>query len=109
MTIKPKTNLLLLILALPFMCLAADWRDGDAKFTAKTKRPISLKIDWLTVSNVQANCEAESRQRGFGGFGYGVAACSFWSASTCTIVTSTRPTMHQLGHELRHCYEHGFH
>ena len=104
---KAKTNLAALLI--PCAALGGDWRDGDAAFTPKSKHAKQIAVSWVIASNVQAACEAESHKRGLGGFGYGVAACSFWTASTCTIVTSAKPTMHQLGHELRHCYEHGFH
>jgi len=105
--LKPKN--IFAALLLPCAVLAGDWRDGDAQFKPKLNRSSSLAVSWLAVSNVQATCEAESKLRGLGGFGYGVDACSFWTANQCTIVTSNKPTMHQLGHELRHCYEHGFH
>jgi hypothetical protein len=109
MTAKPNAKTILFALLLPFAVLAADWRDGDAAFKPKPKHASELAVSWVIAANVQSTCEAESKRRGLGGFGYGVAACSFWTATTCTIVTSQAPTMNQLGHELRHCYEHGWH
>jgi hypothetical protein len=66
-------------------------------------------ITWQRVDNVQKVCEAESRKRGLGGFGYSVYACAFWEQNTCTIITSKRPTLHDLGHETRHCFQGAFH
>ena len=109
MTSKPNAKTILLALLLPCAVVAGDWRDGEAKFSTKNLRVKRLAVTWQVVQNVQAACEAESRLRGLGGFGYGVDACSFWDASSSTIVTSSMPTMHQLGHEFRHCYQGSFH
>ena len=106
---KPKIKAVFCLLMLPLAAIAQDWLNGDAKFTPKSNRPRALTVTWWAVPNIQAACEAESKRRGLGGFGYGVDACSFWSATQCIIVTSTRPTMNQLGHEARHCFEHSFH
>lgn len=103
-------RLLAVLLALSLrQALAQDWRNPDAPFNAHSNAKTRVTVSWLVSSNVQHSCETESRRRGLGGFGYGVDACSFWDATHCTIVTSTRPTMHQLGHELRHCFQGNFH
>jgi hypothetical protein len=109
MTAKLKANSVLAALMLPIACWAQDWRDGDAPFKPLAKHPSQLAVSWVIAPSVQATCEAESKRRGLGGFGYGVAACSFWSGTTCTIVTSKTPTQHELGHELRHCFEYNWH
>lgn len=109
MTANPKTKTVLAVLLLPIACLAQDWRDGDAPFKPLPKHASQLAVSWVIAPNVQATCEAESHKRGLGGFGYGVAACSFWTSSTCTIVTSKTPTQHELGHELLHCFDHRWH
>ena len=106
---KPKAKVVLAALLLPCIALAGDWRNGDAALTPKSKFVSQLTVNWVTVSNVQATCEAESKRRGLGGFGYGVAACSFWTDTTCTIVTSKTPTQHEIGHEVAHCYWHNWH
>ena len=100
---------LLLALLLPAGCWAQNWRDQEAAFQTIANFTTQTTVTWLVVDNVQRTCETESRKRGFGGFGYGVDACSFWTSNRCTIVTSTKPTMHQLGHELRHCFQGSFH
>ena len=109
MNVKPKSKTVLVALLLPIVCMAQDWRDGDAPFKPLPKHASQLAVSWVIAPNVQATCDAESKLRGLGGFGYSVAACSFWTATTCTIVTSKTPTQHELGHELRHCFEYNWH
>jgi hypothetical protein len=104
-----KINPIFSALLLPIACWAQDWRDGDAPFKPLAKHASQISVSWVIAPSVQEACEAESKRRGLGGFGYGVAACSFWTSTACTIVTNQLPTMHQLGHELRHCFENSFH
>ena len=106
---QPKSKTILAALLLPSLVMASDWRNPEATFSTKANLTNQTTVNWLVVDNVQRTCELESRKRGFGGFGYGVAACSFWSGATCTIVTGTKPTMHQVGHEIRHCFQGAFH
>jgi len=108
---KPKTKIILAVLLVPCAALAGDWRDGDAKFSAKPNRTETLAVSWLVVpeSKVQATCEAISKDSGLGGFGFAVDACSFWRKNTCLIVTGKQTTHAELGHELRHCYQGSFH
>ena len=88
---------------------ADNWKDPEAKFDARKLMTEKTTITWQRVDNVQSVCEAESRKRGLGGFGYSVYACAFWEQNTCTIITSKRPTLHDLGHETRHCFQGAFH
>jgi hypothetical protein len=88
--------------------------DPEANFSVSNNFTNSTKINWVSVDNVQARCEAESRKRKFGGFGYAVEACSFWdkgpnNENVCTIVTGKYTNMHTLGHETRHCFQGSFH
>lgn len=83
--------------------------DANIPFDATTnERPLSI-VEWRTSDNVQKDCEDESNKRKFGGFNYELAACSFWSNDFCVIITSKTPTMGELGHELRHCFQGSFH
>lgn len=100
--------ILALVLA-PCFAVAADWRDGDAMFSTKPNQTETLVVSWMVVPNVQATCEAVSNDSGLGGFGHAVSACSFWRKDICLIVTGKQTTMHQIGHELRHCFQGGFH
>ena len=90
---------------------AENWRDPDAKFDARKKMSETIKLTWRTVNDVQKACEAESRARGNNGFGYSIEACSFWNweGTECTIITRNKATLHDLGHELRHCFQGNYH
>ncbi len=111
MNLNPKTKAILAMLFVPSVALAGGWRDGDAKFSTKPNRSETLVVSWMVVPDaaVQATCEAVSKDSGLGGFGYAVSACSFWRKDRCLIVTGKQTTMHQIGHELRHCYQGNFH
>lgn len=72
------------------------------------------KITWLPQDNLQETCERESKRRGLGNFGYSLNACSFWDyekdgSPVCTIYTKRNPTMHTIGHEVRHCFQGPWH
>lgn len=90
---------------------AQDWKNPEAPFDARKLMTEKTTITWrrVDVNDVQKTCEAESRKRGLGGFGYRVYACSFWEGDRCDIFTSKTPTLHDLGHETRHCFQGAFH
>jgi hypothetical protein len=91
--------------------VAQDWKDPNSRFDARRKMSDTIRLTWRTVDDVQKACEDESRRRGNGGFGYSVEACGFWSldGTECTIITRNRSTMHELGHEVRHCFQGNYH
>ena len=91
--------------------MAENWQNPDAKFDARKKMSETIKLTWRTVDNVQKACEAESRSRGNKGFGYSIEACSFWNweGTECVIITRNKATLHDLGHELRHCFQGNYH
>jgi hypothetical protein len=111
MLLISKINSVLALLLLPLVCMAQDWRDGEAKFSTKNNRKETLVVSWMVVpaAQVQATCEAVSMKSGLGGFGFAVDACSFWHGDKCLIITGKQTTMHEIGHELRHCYQGSFH
>ena len=90
---------------------AENWRDPEDLFDATRNFTDSSMIKWTVTKDVQNSCEAESRKRNLGGFGFPVEACSFWDAGgkSCIIITSPYTTMHAIGHELRHCFQGNFH
>jgi hypothetical protein len=104
-----KKTLLTLFLIAHLGSASADWDDPLASFSTSDVQKAPMSITWLPVDNVQKVCDAESRKRGGQGFGFSIQACSFWEGSSCTIVTSRRPNMHTLGHEMRHCYQGNWH
>ena len=111
MTIIYKVILLLFFTLASISSFAQDWKNPEVPFDAITVLNEKLKITWRRVdaNDVQKTCEAESRKRGLGGFGYRVYACSFWEGDRCDVFTSKTPTLHDLGHETRHCFQGAFH
>ena len=84
--------------------------DNPSKpFDASSNARTEMTVKWLAVADVQSACERASRDVGNNGFGYAVNACSFWKNNTCTIITKDRPSMHTLGHEMRHCFQGNWH
>ena len=86
-----------------------NYSSPEAKFDTRKNLVNQSTITWLTVDNLQATCEAESRKRGNNGFGYTLEACSFWVKNTCTIITKKQTSLHALGHETLHCFQGAFH
>lgn len=85
------------------------WDNPTAQFDTTKNFTDNSTIKWVTVDNVQEACEKESQNRGYGGFGMGVLACSFFKGNQCTIITGKKTSMHQLGHEVRHCFQADWH
>lgn len=100
--------LLLLIATSAHVQAFLAWDNPTAPFDAKAKRvhkgPIS--IEWKTSTEPHKACDLHSKQIGNGGFSSNpqLQACSFWHGSTCTIITNEKPSMHTVGHEVRHCF-----
>lgn len=106
-----KTVAFFAIIFLATTATAQEWTDPNSRFDARKKMSETIKLTWRTVDNVQQACEQESRSRGNNGFGYGVEACSFWNnaGTECTIITKNKSTLHELGHEVRHCFQGNYH
>jgi hypothetical protein len=83
--------------------------DPYAEFDARKNKHETITLTWIFVDNVTQTCDRESRKRRLGGFGYSVEACSFWEGTSCTIITKKRPNGHELGHEVRHCFQGNYH
>jgi hypothetical protein len=103
----------LVLLALVVTNAMAFTDDPVAPFDASTLMTTKTTISWEVVPNANVRCQAESKKRGYGGFGSKVEACSFWekglTGNRCIIITNKWTSMHQLGHETRHCFQGGFH
>jgi hypothetical protein len=90
--------------------LAQNWRSWDnpiAPFDAASSRVHNgeISIDWRIADNVAETCDRLSKQFGNAGFGgQDIQGCAFWWGPKCIIVTSKKPTMHTVGHEIRHCF-----
>ena len=99
---------LLLMFSCPVFSGASNGSDAGHIDPTLNQRPLTI-VEWRTVEDVQSSCDNESKSRNLGGFGYAVAACSFWKNDFCVIITSNKPTTNELGHELLHCFQGEFH
>jgi hypothetical protein len=61
------------------------------------------------AKDIQAACEAKSRELGHGGFGYGVQACSWVFKDRCIVVVPEQVEMQVIGHEMMHCLQGAWH
>jgi hypothetical protein len=82
------------------------WNDPLKPFDATKSRihkgPIS--IEWRLADDINAACDRASKSFGNNGFNHRIDACAFWWGHKCIIITKKRPTMHDVGHEVRHCF-----
>ena len=87
-----------------------DWDSPSRKFDLNSGDS-NIKLTVKATDDVQKICEAESKKRGKGGFGFAVNSCAFWNddRTECTIVTPKKTNMHLLGHELLHCLKANWH
>lgn len=89
------------------------WDDPYIPFDGSVKISQSSYVTWVAVMDIDAVCKNEMKKRVNNSFAQNVNACSFWdkttSGSTCTIYTKINPTMHTLGHEMRHCFQGDWH
>ena len=108
-------KLLVFVIMLTFtsLSLAQDWRNGDEKFDFTNRMTSSAKVNIKTVDDPNKVCNEQSHKRGLGGFKVHVSACTFWNhaplGSTCDIYLGKKTTMHEIGHEIRHCFAGSFH
>lgn len=88
---------------------AQEWSDPYARFDTKQNIHKTVILTWVYTNNVTQMCDKESKRRGLGGFDYSVEACSFWDANKCTVITKKQTNTHELGHEVRHCFQGNYH
>ena len=102
---------LILPLILASQTAFAQWNNPNAAFSTRDNVHETMLISWKAVDNVQQVCQDEFKSRGHGAFNYKVDACAFWNFATrtCTVFTKKNPTLHDLGHEIRHCYQGDYH
>lgn len=102
-----KALLVLLFVASP--ALAWNWQDPESKFDATKNEVMDVKLRWVVVKDINAACSAESKKRGGNVFKFNVQACSFWEGKECVIMTPKMATIHNLGHEVLHCFRGAYH
>lgn len=88
------------------------WNNPIEPFDATGPRthngPIS--IEWRLSDNIKQDCNKASKSFGNDGFGKkDMDACAFWWGHKCVIITKKKPTMHDVGHEVRHCFYGAWH
>lgn len=90
---------------------ADDWNSPYKRFDANKNFTNKSEITWIAVDNPAKVCEQEGRKRfsNFKGFNYVPQACAIWEDNKCLIITKKRPNMHELGHEVRHCFQGHWH
>ena len=88
---------------------AWDWRDPDSKFDTSKNEVTNVKLRWVVVNDIDAACNAENKKRGGKAFSFNVQACSFWEGKECLILTPKMASIHNLGHEVLHCFRGAYH
>ena len=104
---------LALIAALLSTNVLANWDDPNVPFSTRSNVYKTVKVTWIPVDDVSKTCADEGRKRlkDFSSRNWVPVsdACSFWSGNECTVYTKRNPTMHDIGHEVRHCFQHDWH
>jgi hypothetical protein len=102
-----KTVIALILSVAVSISYAYNWDSPTRPFDATTERVHSgpINIEWRLADDVNKACDEFSRQHGNAGFGkQQIQGCAFWWGPTCVIITKKKPTMHTVGHEIRHCF-----
>ncbi len=88
------------------------WDNPTAPFDAQVGRIYDkpIIIEWRLADNIVQACNKASKEFGNSGFGgQQMQACAFWWGDRCVIITKKKPTMHSVGHEIRHCFYGAWH
>lgn len=106
-----KKLLVISLLAFTNTAFSDDWNDAYKPFNATKRFTDKTEITWRVVDDVVKACNEEGHKRfkNFKGLGTTPAACAVWEKDKCLIITSKRPNMHELGHEVRHCFQGHWH
>jgi hypothetical protein len=106
-----KKIVLALFLTQSVIVHAADPLDDNPTrlFDATRKNYSTVRVEWRAVDNVREYCSKLNIARGYGPIKYEISACSTQDDDSCIIVTGKKANMHNLGHELRHCFQGPWH
>ena len=88
---------------------AWDWRDPDSKLDVSKNEVTDVRLRWIIVNDIDTACNAENKKRGGKAFNFSVQACSFWEGNECLILTPKMASIHNLGHEVLHCFRGTYH
>ena len=99
------------ILILLLLCKSVWAFDDDPRkpFDATKNYFETVRITWKPVADVQKSCALEYSRRRMVKLTWSVDACSYWVKDECTIITKIKPNMHDVGHEVRHCFQRDWH
>ena len=83
-----------------------EWDNPTAKFDATKRNHNVVQVEWRAVDNVLEYCNKLNVARGYPPMGnVNLKACGTQDGNKCLIVTPKQASMHNLGHELRHCFQ----
>jgi hypothetical protein len=85
------------------------WNDPLKPFDATKNELGKMSITWKITNDVVGECNKMNKSMGFAKQLGPLTACSYWKSDTCVIITSKTPTMHEIGHEIRHCFQGNWH
>ncbi len=88
---------------------AWNWQDPESKFDVTKNETMPVRLKWVVVKDINSACNAENKKRGGKPFGFSVQACSYWDGKECVILTSRMASIHNLGHEVLHCFRGSYH
>jgi len=107
-----KRKILTTVIAMLVGSAHAQWAfDNSPARVFDMKKNITNKTTVILsyAKDVQKACEAKSRELGYGGFGYGVRACSWFFNDRCIVIVSEQVEMSTIGHEMMHCLQGHWH
>lgn len=99
----------LFFLLLISQAASAAWDNAEKPFNATKNEFKSVKLTWVYVEDVQKACKDEFKKNGLVKLTYAVDACSIWQGNNCLIITKRNPTIGDVGHEVRHCFQGAWH
>jgi hypothetical protein len=71
----------------------------------------TMKIKWIRVNKdeVLKECNTKREQYNLDKTKNPLNGCTIWDKEFCIVITEKATSMHTLGHEIRHCYQHSWH
>lgn len=80
---------------------------SEVPFDAVPKLRHMVEVVWFTVPDPQEVCEKEEGKK----YSFRISACALRRNENrrCIVITGQRPTMGDLGHEIRHCFQGSWH
>jgi hypothetical protein len=87
-----------------------EWDNPTTLFDARKRNYNVVQVEWRSVDNVFDYCSQLNISRGYGPLtNRNIKACGTQDGNKCLIVTRHFASQHNLGHELRHCFQGRWH